>query len=203
MKSKILFAGFLLFFQSLLFAHNPLQASLKFSIHEQVGILEVALAQYGIEQALVKKYPDLDLQSIDLKDFKELLINDLKETIIISVNGQPVNIGKGVIKLGSHQTDLKFQVNNIPENPQYVEVDAHCFQENEKHQNFFTVVYKGMKARAKLNHENNFTSAFTITESEIQESEVRESSSNSALLWIPTALSLFSILAILAFRSRR
>ena len=149
MRFKIFFSGLLLFFQSFLFAHNPSQSSLKLSIYEQSGILEINLAEYGVEQALLKKYPDLDLKSIVLKDYKELIINYLKENINIAVNGQQLKIGKGAIKLGGHQTDLKFQIDNIPQDPQYVDVYAPCFKENEKQQNFFRIIYRGMTVKKK------------------------------------------------------
>ena len=183
-------------------AHNPLQSSLKLSIYEQSGILEVNLAQYGVEQALVKKYPDLNLKSTTPKDFKELLINYLKENILISVNGQQLKIGKGAIKLGNHQTDLKFQLDNIPEDPKCMDVDIHCFQENEKQQNFFKIAYKGLNVREKLTKENDFKAKFTITESEILINNKTESLRNDSMFWVLAAISLL-LISFLILRLRK
>lgn len=194
MKIRIFITGIFLFSQSMLWAHNPSQSSLTFSIYAQTGFLELSLAQYGIEQALVKKYPDLDLKVIEQKDFKELLVEYLKETIMISANGQPLKIGRGVIKLGNHQTDLKFQVDNIPEELNMIEVDAHCFHENKNHQNFFTLIYKDLNARDKLSQENNFKSLFTISASEMR---VKADTDNMACvdsLWPMAAISLLPII---------
>lgn len=195
MKYKILITSLLITFQSLLNAHNPLQSSINLKLYEHNGILEINLAQYGVEQALLKKYPDLEIASMPSNDFKEVLINYLKESILIKINDQDLIIGKGVIKLGSHQTDLKFQIDNVPESPEFVHVNAHCFQENEKQQNFFKIEHKGIKAKKKLNHANNFSIQFTIADSQILEAGNSAGFSVNNKFWI--GIALFSILLLL------
>ena len=147
--SKDFWIVIFLVYQSFLFAHNPQQASLKLFVNHDTSFLEINSSQYGIEQALVKKYPELNLDSIPSKEFKELLIKYVKETIVLSVNDQQLRIGKGVIKLGSHQTDLKFKMNGFPKNPKSMMVDAHCFKENTEQNNFFSINYKGQIQRVK------------------------------------------------------
>lgn len=202
MKLKILMVVSILCIQNFLLAHNPWQSSLKLILFEESGILELNLAQYGVEQALIQKNTELDFKSIDPNDFKELLVDYLKENIKIDINGQQITIGKGAIKLGSHQTDLKFQINNIPQKPKDIEVNVHCFQENIDHQNFFTIVYNGLKNRIKLNKENNFRGTFIITESEILVDSKPVSSSSYAQYW-GTAVFLVLLIGIFLWQKNK
>lgn len=110
-KHHLLLVLFILF-QSLVFAHNPQQSTLKLILSEENNFLNISLSQYGIEEALKKKYPNLELTTIEPNVFKELLIRYLKENIKISVDEEPLKIGSGVIKLGSHQTELKLKIEN-------------------------------------------------------------------------------------------
>lgn len=200
MNLKILLVVSILFCQNFLFAHNPWQSSIKLFLYEESGLLELNLAQYGVEQALTQKNTKLDLTTIEPNDFKELLVNYLKENIKIAINGQQLTIGKGGIKLGSHQTDLKFQIDNIPINPKVIEVNAHCFQENIAHQNFFTVVYNGLKNRITLNKENNFSGAFTITKSKIQANSELANSSSLVNHWSAAVFLVLSIGIIIGLK---
>lgn len=150
------------------FAHNTQQSSFKFFLSDNDSFIEIILSQYGIEQALVKKYPDLNLKLIKAKDFKEILVQHLKQNISISENGKPLNIGSGLIKMGSHQTNVKFKVDNIKDSPEFLDIKASCFQENEKQNNIFTVEYNGLSARAKLNKENMFQAKYIFNESSIE-----------------------------------
>ena len=201
-KSKIIITSFFLLFQIFLFAHNPQQSSLKLIIFENNGFLNISLSQYGIEQALIKKYPNLDLSSVEPNDFKELLIKYLKEHIILSVDGHQLKIGKGVIKLGNHQTDLKFEINNFPENPKSMNADVSCFQENERQNNFFTILYKGLTTRAKLEKNNNFKCKFTFSNSEIYVNTVDSYSlKHNMTLWINIfSIFILTIVVFLVFR---
>ena len=150
------------------FAHNTQQSSFKLFLSGDDSFIEIVLSQYGIEQALIKKYPDLNLKLINPNDFKELLIQHLKQNILISENGKPLKIGSGLIKMGSHQTDVKFKVDNIKGSPELLDIKAPCFQENEKQNNIFTVEYNGLSARAKLNKENMFQAKYIFNESSIE-----------------------------------
>ncbi|MUU78418.1 hypothetical protein [Winogradskyella endarachnes] len=198
-NNSLLF-GFLFLFQSVAFAHNPQQSSFKLFLTENNNILEISLSQYGIEQAFLKKYPELDLSSIEPNKFKELLIKYLKENILIFANDQQLNFGAGIIKLGSHQTDLKFRINNLKDTPREIKVKAICFQENEKQNNFFTIAYKGLNARAKLYNKNNFKAKFIINESNIEVLDIIEKQKNTTPYWVLAIVFAVILSVILIFR---
>lgn len=162
----LLYIVFLLSFNFSI-AHDPQISSLRLNIYEKIAILELTLSQYGIEQALIKKYPDLDLKNIKLKKLEEVIINYLKETIVISANGNPLKISTGIIKLQNHQSDLKFKIENLPKDLHFIDVDAHCFKENNNQTNFLTVIQNELTAKTKLSKENNFKNRFIFDENKI------------------------------------
>jgi hypothetical protein len=164
--------------------------------NSNAGLLDIILSQYGIEQALIKKYPNLNLKTIDNKEFKEILIKYIKENIELYVNGQKLKIGTGVIKLGNHQTDLKFKVGNLPEDPKYVDVYAPCFQENDKQINFFRLAYKSFNIRAKLSKKNNFESRFIIDENEISIADNNSNNTAIGQILIGSVFLVFIIIII-------
>lgn len=196
-KNKFLITGFFLLFQNVLFAHNPQQASFQLMVTDELSYLNITLSQYGVEQALMKKYSDLDIKTIAPKDFKELIINYLKQNIHLSVNGKPLKIGSGIIKLGNHQTDLKFKIEDVPKVFNEMEVNIPCFQENENQSNFFTVIYKDRSKRVKLTKKNHFKAEYRFDGENIMVNKaVKET--NSFRVWILTGIG-FGILLVLFF----
>ena len=188
-----------IFFSSFItYAHNPQISSLRLNIQNSTGILEFSLAQHGIEQALLKKYPRINLKTIAPNSFKELLIKYLKETVLLSANGKSIKLGAGIVRLGSHQSDLKFKLKNIPKTINYIDVNAHCFQENENQQNFFTLTKGHLKSKIKLSRENNFNSRFEILEEEISviDNFNEKTYPNTNFIWYALLLSIIMAISI-------
>lgn len=167
MNIKFITVCLLVLVQSQLLAHNPNQASIKLVIQEKGAFLDFNMSQYGIEQVLLKNNPDLDLRTISKKDLQQLIINEIKKQIQLTSNGKTFDLGTGVIKLGSHETNLKFLIEDLPEHIEFIDLKADCFHENQNQVNFFTILYKGKNARAKLFKENNYQSKFIITKDKI------------------------------------
>lgn len=167
---------FLLFFTHSAKAHNTQQASFKLVLTGDASFIDISLSQYGIEQALLKSYPELNLSATNTSLFKETLVRHLKENIHISVNGKPLKMAGGLIKLGSHQSMLKFKVSNIKGMPKQLLVKITCFEQNERQKNIFTVVYGEKVARSILNTKNDYKAHFIFTASKIEASDAPESS---------------------------
>lgn len=191
---KLILACLFVLFQGQLLAHNANLASIKLIIQEKGTFLDLNMSQYGIEQDLLKNNPNLDLKTISQTELKELIINEIKEHIQLSINGEIISLGTGVIKLGSHVTNLKFVINNLPEIIELIDVKANCFQENKNQINFFTVLYQDKNARAKLFDKNNYQSKFIVTKDEINVSDNLRKSK-----WSLTKKLVITILIIICF----
>lgn len=194
MNVKFIIACLFVLFQSQLLAHNPNQASIKLVIQEKGAFIDFNMSQFGIEQVLLKNNPNLDLNTISKIELKELVINEVKSHIQLSANGKIYDLGTGVIKLGSHETNLKFLVKNLPKNLEFIDVKANCFQENGNQVNFFTVLYNDKNARAQLFKKNNYQSKFIFSQDEIK---VVENSQNNN--WNLTEILTIFILTVIFF----
>ena len=197
MNIKFIIVCLFVLFQSQLLAHNPNQASIKLVIQEKGAFIDFNMSQYGIEQVLLKKNPNLDLKTISKKELQELIINEVKKKIELTSNGKTVDLGTGVIRLGNHETNLKFLIENLPKNIEFIDVKANCFQENENQTNFFTILFKDKNARAKLFKKNNYQSKFIFNQDEIIVSDKLQTyNRNSSKILMIIALTIICFVII-------
>ena len=118
-------------------AHNPLSAKFDVSIKGEYAILTANLSQAGVHQALIKRYATTNFDSLSAVDYKKILVQYIKENTHLVADGSKLSLGEGGVRLGNHQTDLKFVIEQLPSNLKSMEVRLNCFQENENHQTIF------------------------------------------------------------------
>lgn len=160
----ILFIFTILLFSAGARAHNPLAA--KFELDATLGqgaILNIYLSQTGLHQALIKHYAQRDFDSISESDYKELAVRYIKEHIRLKADNTALSIAEGGIKLGNHQTDLKFFIENIPGQFDVLDVEVRCFAENENHHSVFWLIGNDFKEKAILSARNGFRATFVLT----------------------------------------
>ncbi len=140
-------------------AHNPEIATFRLQHKtDQISILEIDLARAGLDAALFKFYPEVDLENISAKSYKELLVNYLKETILMTSHlGEKIRLGEGGIKLGGHQTSLKFIVENFPQKPKELNFTINSFSENKNQTNILRLLINGERRKYFLKKKNNFS----------------------------------------------
>ncbi|MEM9679492.1 MAG: hypothetical protein AAF901_04140 [Bacteroidota bacterium] len=161
--SKILISVLLsLLSMSTSVAHNPLTSrfELRASL-EEGAILDIYLTQAGLHSALVKQHPEVNLKDISLDSYKEMVVDYLKRHIHLSADCVPLEIGQGAIKLGNHQTDLKFHVPKYPQFLEQLDVKINAFEENGLHVNVFWWYTSEKSTKVILSRDNDFTSSFT------------------------------------------
>jgi hypothetical protein len=69
-----------------------------------------------------------------------------------------ITLDEGGVKLGNHQTDLKFVVPPIPEKIEKILVHIPAFQENENHQTIFAFKTKRKSRYKILSPQNDYQS---------------------------------------------
>lgn len=163
MKSNYYFAAFILtLISNMVFAHNAQLASYKMSVDGEKSFLYITFSTYGAEQALLKANPKLDLESENLVEFKQALIAHIKNNTWLSMNGQELSLGRGAIKLGSHESKVMLKIENLPKNPTSLNVKVACFNENERQINIFKVDYGNVSARKQLDKSNEYEGTFAF-----------------------------------------
>ncbi|MBT8191121.1 MAG: hypothetical protein HKO89_00470 [Saprospiraceae bacterium] len=118
--------------------HNPLTAKIELkATNERGAVLGIYLSQTGLHQALIKKYDEVDFESMAVHDYKELIVKYMKEHVELKADKQPLTIGEGGISLGNHQTDLKFFIDNYPGQTRSLDIHINAFEENDNHHTVF------------------------------------------------------------------
>ena len=159
---QIVILIFLLLTQGITHAHDVQTAGFTLHLNGEKSYLDINLSQYGIEQALQKRHPELDFKTLANKAFKELLVSYLKQNIKLASEGEQYTLGGGLIKLGSHQSKVKFKIKNVNSTPEVLTVNIPAFAENPRQSNFFTLKADGVNQRVKLSVANDFEARVTL-----------------------------------------
>jgi len=128
--------------------------------------LSVYLSQTGVSQALEKKYGQEMIQQQTPLEYKELLVDYIKNNFDLNIDGQKIELLDGGIKLGNHQTDLKFILTPFAKEVETIKINIPAFQENEKHQTIFSYNLYGLVDKAILSYKNDYTATITLGEQE-------------------------------------
>ena len=170
---KNLIIGLILLFSPfIILAHNPLSAKYHFEAGENASILTINLSQNGVNQVLLKKYGEEKINSIEQKEFKELIVDYVKSNFEMSINQETIELKKGGIKLGSHQTDLKFVLPPVSKDIENFSVAIPAFKENKNHQTIFSYTFLGKSDRIILGENNNYQSTINLNTATIQTASI-------------------------------
>lgn len=144
-------------------AHNPKTTSVVISPENGVYTVHYVISQEGANYALAEFYSGQDLQSLSAGEYKELYIDYLKEHFQLIIDGEIVPLGSGGIKLGNHQTDVRFLLPSYPTDYKTVQLRLDVFKQNEN-QNTVVHFLEGDKSfRKVLNAKNGFSFQFENT----------------------------------------
>lgn len=147
-------------------AHNPLSARYELIAGEQTSLLTISLSQDALNSALTKKYTLDYLNTIDQKTFQELIVSYLKTNFDVKIDGVLVTLEKGGVKLGSHQTDLKFVLPAFSKDVNKVYVHIPAFKENGKHQTIFHLNVYGNRKKIILSEDNAYRASMEMAASD-------------------------------------
>lgn len=144
-------------------AHNPNTTSVVISPVNGVYSVHYVISQEGANYALTKYYTGEDLQRLTADQYKEKYIDYIKKHTRLIIDGKEIPLGSGGIKLGNHQTDIRFLLPNYPKDYKTVEITLNVFRQNEN-QNTVVRFLEGKKSfRKVLNIKNGFSFQFEKT----------------------------------------
>jgi len=140
-------------------AHNPLSARYHLDTKQQPGVLTINLSQDGVNLALLQTHSRAALEEMSQREFEELIVAYVKRNFEVAVNGEDIRLGEGGIRLGSHQTDLKFVLTDVAADAETISADIPAFSENEAHQTIFSYRVGGKSEHVILSSDNEFRAA--------------------------------------------
>lgn len=149
-------------------AHNAKIATFTLRDTGAGWFIEMNFAQAGVDAAMIEKHGKQKLADLSKKTYQNLVIDYVKSNFNLVVDGEEIRLGSGGINLGTHQTDLKFVLPNLPLQPGTAQVHIPMFGSSYNHTNLFRI-YRGGKNVTKffLSEDNDFKVELNFTTNEI------------------------------------
>ncbi|MEO9869247.1 hypothetical protein [Ekhidna sp.] len=184
-------------------AHNAKIATYTLRDTGAGWFVEMNFAQSAIDAQMIKIHGKDRLQEIDENDYKNLFLSYLRDNFKLRVDGKKVEFENGGILLGSHQTDVKFVLPEIPLNPKYLSVYLPMFEDVYNQTNLFRI-YRGGESFTKffLSEDNEFSVNAEITSNGIIAVDQPVTSNSIAVIAGGMTLLILIISTIALFRSR-
>lgn len=191
-----IFLGLILFISPLLlFSHNSLSAIYSIEGISNGNVLNINLTQSAVNKALRDIYGVEFLEKTGEKKLKELIVNYIKENFNLKINNSTVELTKGGIRYGSHQTDLTFITSKIPKKINTIELEITAFKNNEGHHNMFFYNRDGLSEKVILSSKNNFKSTKNFNQS--------NNSNYLKIIILLITVSIITFLVIVSIRKKR
>lgn len=138
-------------------AHQPdLSSTVIVETDDGSWVLQInsALAAY---QQLIRNTDSLKIYNTP-EEFKALVLAYIKDHVTIIFNFQDtIELTSGVVQLG-HETNVSFQLKNVPKTINSLYILNHVFQDIHRSQGAFVILKKGFdKNQFVLNKDNNYT----------------------------------------------
>ncbi|MEP5614086.1 MAG: hypothetical protein ABJP45_17675 [Cyclobacteriaceae bacterium] len=186
-------------------AHNAKISTLTLRDTGAGWIIEMAFAQATIDAEMLRFHTKEELEEFPRKEYQDKVVEYVRDHFSLIVDGRNVALQDGGIMLGSHQTNLKFVLPEIPDQPRHMEAFLPMFGTSYNHTNIFRI-YRGEGTMTKffLSSDNEFRTSFELTPEGIVEAESREEArSYASLKTLFTISILFFTLILIGRRVRR
>lgn len=150
---------------SIAIAHNAKIATYTLRDTGTGWFIEMNFAQTAIDAQMLKLYDSDELIDMSTDEYKKLFLKYLSENFHLRVDGEKVEFISGGILLGSHQTDVKFVLPEIPDNPEQMSIYLPMFEDIYNQTNLFRI-YRGGGNFTKffLSADNNFIAHMEFTD---------------------------------------
>lgn len=130
--TRLTLIAFLFFSPGILMAHTPLISSVRIFLEDGVWKLNLSSALTSFQFELQEKYPELVLKEMSDDQILSLMISHTKNTVTLEVNGEVILLQNGMVHPG-HQTDLLFDLKEMPENMEEISLTMKSFESITQH----------------------------------------------------------------------
>ncbi len=148
------------FFCNSAIAHNPNSASVTIRPLKGIWVVEYSFAQVGVNYVLNDIYTEDAIAKMTPDAYKELFVAYIKKHTKITIDGKDIPLTSGGIKLGSHQTDMKFLSADFPKEYQKVRVEISALKENKEQHTSLRFMEGEKYIRKVLSHKKGFVMDF-------------------------------------------
>ena len=181
-------------------AHQPDYSSI-ILIEQETGewTMQLNASMTAFQYEVRNAYGDDSYSSPD--EFNQLLVTHLKDKIAIQMNGKPVTMGTGMVKLG-HETAVVIELSDITEDLYVVFVSNLAFKNIHHSQAILSIIREGLdKSRFVLNEENDYQVRLTLEKNQVL---IAETPSQSFPIMLVSGAILIGLgLVVFTFRPGR
>ncbi|MFY0602119.1 MAG: hypothetical protein JXR03_20760 [Cyclobacteriaceae bacterium] len=113
-----------------------------YSIHKSNGlwVMKVNAAQSSLNKNLPQYFPEVDFSNISKKEYNELVVQYFQENIcLVADDKYAFPLGGAAVRLGGHQTDLLFELGDMPADASILDLEIYCFSKTSNQQNIVKV----------------------------------------------------------------
>jgi len=136
-------------------AHDINTASVVLTKQKEFWIVHISFARSAANYSIAE-YSKISNDALKDEVFKKQLISYVKSHFKLSIDDEIISIGSGGIKLGNHQTDLRFIIPSFPKNYKTIKISIPLFKENKNQHTVVRLKDDQYEFRKILNHSNEF-----------------------------------------------
>lgn len=147
-------------------AHDPNLATFELKQGAAGWMLEGSFMFARAQATLQAEDPDLDWATLERGEIERRLMDHLRVTVEIWADGVGVPLGAGGIRLGDHQTNVRFPLPSLVEAPRLLVVGIHSFADNPAQTQVLRIHHDGRRHTRVLRVEEDFTARVDLAEAD-------------------------------------
>lgn len=155
-------------------------------------ILSASLTAFQYE--IKNSNPSINLDSLNAEKFQRIILGHLRQKIDIEANGHHAALKNARVILG-HQTDINFEVTNMPENLQRVDFQQLGFATLRDHYCVLKIITKNGKENSFMLQKDNNYSVSLVEESNVLVEKVNRSESDF-LIYLLVLLGIIGLIVV-------
>jgi hypothetical protein len=179
------------FISALGFAHQPEVSSTVLAQKENnVWVLQISASLTAFQQEINTHYADTPYKTPE--EFREMVIEHIKNKINLKVNGAQLSFINGAVHLG-HETKVIFEVQGLPMDLNSIEVSNMAFEDIYNSKSFLVILKDGMdENKFVLSKNNGYHANLLLTDNKL----VQNQESQASFFSWPLIVGIFGLLFI-------
>lgn len=136
-------------------AHDINTASVVLTKQKEFWVVHISFARFAANFSIAE-YSKISIDDLEDDVFKKQLVSYVKSHFNLSVDDKSISMGSGGVKLGNHQTDLRFIIPAFPKKYKTIKISIPLFKENKNQHTVVRLKDDQYEFRKILNHSNDF-----------------------------------------------
>ncbi len=155
-------------------------------------ILSASLSAFQYE--IKNSNPTINLDSLNAEKFQRIILEHLRQKIDIEANGRQATLKNARVILG-HQTDINFEVTNMPENLQTIDFQQLGFSTLRDHYCVLKIIAKNGNENSFMLQKDNNYSVSLVAENNILVEKINQNESNF-LIYLLVVLGIIGLIVV-------